>query len=88
MSGRGGQRAECTGQRQGSCQLQEQLHTSHTPTSHQPLSKRTPATVQAHTSHMPGTHQPHINYTPATLQVHTSLSLHTREGRSHALSPA
>lgn len=65
---RGGQRAECTGQRQGSCQLQEQLRTSHT----QPHCKHTPATHQLYTSHTPTAHQPHVRHTPATHQLYTS----------------
>lgn len=68
MWGRGRQRAGC------SCQLQEQLHTSHM----QPHTSCTPATFQLYTSHMPVTHQPHIIYTPATHPPHAShLQLHT-----------
>ena len=78
MWGRGRQRAGC------SCQLQEQLHTSHM----QPHTSCTPATFQLYTSHMPVTHQPHIHLTPAISNCTPASLLHKRERRSHALNPA
>ena len=55
MWGRGRQRAGC------SCQLQEQLHTSHMPVTHQPHIIYTPATHPPHASHL----QLHTSFTSA-----------------------